>query len=315
MHSHEHHDHHHYAHTHGDTSGLRTAFFLNLAFTLIELVGGMLTNSVAIMADALHDLGDSVSLGLAWFLGNYATKASDHNYSYGYKRFSVLGALINTVILLVGSLVILSQTVPRLLNPEPTNAAGMIGLALLGVAINGFAALRIRGDKTLNARAVTLHLFEDALGWIGVLVVGVILLINPALTILDPVLSIIITAYVLYRVMGNLRETSRLFFQAVPDDINIRELEHNIMDLAGVLSIHHTHVWSLDGVHHVISTHVTVPSDATKELICSIKADIHDLMQGAEFEHVTIEVEYEDEPCGLTRHAHAHGQREVAPAK
>lgn len=312
MHSHDHHGHSH-AHVHGG-NGLRTAFFLNLSFTIIELVGGVLTNSIAITADALHDLGDTVSLGVAWFLGNYATKESDQNYSYGYRRFSMLGALLNVVILLVGSVIIIIQTVPRLLSPEPTNALGMIGLATLGVVINGAAALRIRGNKTLNARAVALHLLEDALGWLAVLVVGGLLLINPAWTILDPVLSLIITSYVLFRVMGNLRETSRLFFQAVPDDIQIPDLEGKIMQIAGVLSIHHTHVWSLDGVHHVISTHVTVGSQATKDEICGIKSQIHDLMQDVEFEHVTIEVEYEDEPCGLLRHQHHHEQRLVTNA-
>ncbi len=298
MHSYDHHDHFH-RHDYNGAQGLRTAFFLNLGFTILELIGGLLTNSVAIMADALHDLGDSVALGLAWFLGNYANKESDSNYSYGYRRFSVLGALVNTIILLIGSVAILSQTVPRLLDPEPTNAPGMVALALLGVAVNGIAALRLRADKTLNARAVTLHLLEDALGWVGVLIVGTILLINSALTILDPVLSLIITSYVLFRVIGNLRDTSRLLFQAVPEDINVMDLEGTIEAISGVLSTHHTHVWSLDGMHHVISTHVIVASDATKEAVCSIKAQIYQMIKVAEFEHITIEIEYEDEPCGL----------------
>jgi len=290
---------HQHTHDHHSTpDNLKAAFFLNLSFTLLEIVGGLLTNSVAIVADALHDLGDSVSLGLSWYLGKYAEREGDQAYSYGYRRFSLLGALVNTIILIVGGIFILNETIPRLLAPQPTRAPGMIVLALIGVAVNGFAALRLRGEETLNSKVVSWHLLEDALGWVAVLVVGVVLLFTD-LHILDPILSVLITLYVLYNVIGYLRKTVRLFLQAVPEGIDIAELEDQFVAIDGVLSSHHTHIWSLDGEHHVLTTHLTVGSDANKELICLVKQSVMDMLHDYHFEHLTIEVEYEDGPCSV----------------
>ncbi|MDX1600202.1 MAG: cation diffusion facilitator family transporter, partial [Anaerolineales bacterium] len=161
-----------HGHTDRPPGGLRTAFFLNLAFTLLEIVVGLFTNSVAILSDAVHDLGDSLSLGLSWYLEGYANRAGDRRYSYGYRRFSLLGALVSTIVLIAGSLLILSEAIPRLLNPEPTNALGMAAFAIVGVAANGAAVLRLRGQRSMNARVVTWHLLEDVLGWVAVLIVG-----------------------------------------------------------------------------------------------------------------------------------------------
>lgn len=168
------------------------AFFLNLGFTILEIIGGLWTNSLAVLSDALHDLGDSLALGLAWYLERYSQRASDKVYSYGYGRFSLLGALINSVILIGGSLYILSEAVPRILAPEATNAPGMLFLALVGIAVNGLALFRLKGSQSLNVQMVTWHFLEDALGWVAVLLVSLILLFTNAY-ILDPILSILIT--------------------------------------------------------------------------------------------------------------------------
>ena len=188
MHQHNHHHH----------DGLRTAFFINFAFTLIEIAGGLATNSLAILADAAHDLGDSVSLGMAWLLDHYSHQQEDGRFSYGYRRFSLLGALINALILFGGSLWILLQAIPRLIRPEDFNSRGMLLLAVLGILVNGLAVLRLRGDGSLNARVAALHLLEDVMGWAAVLIVGIILEFVD-LPILDPILSVAITLVVLYR--------------------------------------------------------------------------------------------------------------------
>ena len=156
---------------HGVTSDLRLAFFLNLGFTILEIAGGFWTNSVAILSDAVHDLGDSLSLGAAWYLDRVAQRGRDRRFSYGYLRFSLLGAWTNTTILLVGSVLVMSAAIPRLFQPEAANAPGMIGFALLGVVVNGAAALRLRGRQSLNASVAAWHLVEDVLGWLAILVV------------------------------------------------------------------------------------------------------------------------------------------------
>ena len=190
------HDHHHGHHHQHDTKNISTAFFLNLAFTIIEIIGGLMTNSVAIMSDALHDLGDSLSLGLAWYFQKVAKKGRDKTFSYGYKRFSVLGAMINAIVLVVGSVFILQETIPRLWQPETPNVQGMFWLAILGIVVNGAAVLKLQKGTSLNEKVISLHLLEDVLGWAAVLV-GSVLMYFFDLPIIDPLLSIGIAIFIL----------------------------------------------------------------------------------------------------------------------
>jgi cobalt-zinc-cadmium efflux system protein len=293
-HSHNHHHHH----ASENTQSIKVAFFLNLGFTLLEIVGGLWTNSLAILSDSIHDLGDSLSLGLSWYLSKVSDRGNDHKYSYGYRRYSLLGALVNTLVLIFGSVLVLTRAIPRLLNPEPTNAQGMVLFAIVGILVNGAAVLRLRGQKGLNARMAALHLMEDALGWLAVLIVSIILLFKD-LPFLDPALSIVITTYVLYKVIVNLKKTVGLFLQRVPEEINIHEVEDHLLAIEDVQSIHHTHVWSLDGEHHVLSTHVVVSDETPREALVSLKKTIKDYVLGLNIEHVTVEVEFDEEDCSM----------------
>ncbi len=289
---------HQHSHSHDNTGNIKIAFFLNLSFTILEIIGGFWTNSIAIVADALHDLGDSFSLGLAWFLDSYSKKGRDRKFSYGYRRFSLLGALANTVILIIGGFFVLSEAVPRIIQPEPANAAGMVIFAIAGIIINGLAVLRVRGGKSLNVQIVTWHLLEDVLGWVAVLIVSIILLFKE-IYILDAILSALITLYVLYNVIGNLRKTVALFLQAVPEEIDMYEMETKLLTIHNVQSIHHTHIWSLDGEHHVLTTHVVVNDESTKEEILQVKRAVIALIENMDCEHTTIEIEYESEDCRM----------------
>ena len=298
---------HNHSHSHQITKDIKLAFFLNLSFAILEIFGGLWTNSLAIVSDAVHDLGDSVSLGLAWYLEKYSNKQSDRAFSYGYRRLSSLAALINTLILFIGSLYVISQAIPRLITPEPTDARGMIIFAILGVAVNGLAMLRLSKTTSLNARVVAWHLLEDALGWIAVLIVSVALLFTDYY-ILDPILSILIAVYIFYNAIANLRQILLLFLQAVPEDIDLQQLEKSIVALDKVNSLHHTHVWSLDGEDRVLTTHVVIGNDTTREEILSIKGAIQHLGEELNLEHITVEIEYLDEYCKLRQHheGHAH---------
>jgi cobalt-zinc-cadmium efflux system protein len=297
--------HHHHHHTGGSSRDLLVAFALNTIFTLLEIVGGLLINSVAVLSDALHDLGDSFSLGLAWFLNRYSEKESDENYSYGYVRFSLLGALINTIVLVVGALFVLDKTIPRLFNPESFNAPGMVAFAVIGVTVNGLAAWRLRGQESRNVQIVGWHLLEDVLGWSAVLVVGLVSLVVDV-PILDPLLSIGITAYVLYNVIGKLRDTVKLFMQAVPGGIDLDEVRQRLLAVEGVQDIHHTHIWSLDGENHVFSTHLIVTADTDKADALCIKQTSRDALRDLGLAHVTIEIEYGDADCSMRHEAEAH---------
>ena len=285
--------HDHDSHT---TQNIGLAFVLNFAFAVLELFGGIWTNSLAITSDAIHDLGDSLSLALAWFLEKYSYRVGDERFSYGYRRFSLLGALINTIILSIGSIYILSEAIPRLINPESTNAGGMILFAIVGIAVNGIAVLRLQTSESINARVVALHLLEDVLGWIAVLVVSVILLFTD-LYILDPILSIAISLFILYNVVRNLRKTVALFLQAVPDNLNIDEIERRILTIEEVNSIHHTHLWSLDGTHHVLSSHIVLADNVSKDDLVCVREEIKHRLRNFDLSHSTIEIEFGEDDC------------------
>ncbi len=294
-----------HSHHTSNTKNIKIAFLLNFAFTLVEVAAGIYTNSLAILSDSLHDLGDSLSLGLSWYLEGYSEKKMDSRYSYGYRRFSLLGALVSTMVLIIGSLIILSQAIPRLFDPEPTNARGMAIIAVVGIAVNGIAVLRLRRGKSLNARVVAWHLLEDVLGWIAVLIVSIVLLFTNAY-ILDPILAILVTVYVLFNVVRNLRKTIALFLQAVPENLDIDDIDQRLLGVKLVDSTHHTHVWSLDGEHHVLTTHIVVDPCATKEDIVNVKKDISQLTADYDFEHTTIEIEFHEEDCTMAMMAAAN---------
>ncbi|HIA00508.1 MAG TPA: cation transporter, partial [Myxococcales bacterium] len=189
-HCHHHHDHH-------STDNIAVAFYLNLCFTIIELIGGLFTNSLAILADAIHDLGDTIALGFSFFMEKLAKKHPDELFSYGYQRFSLLAALVTALVLVIGSAFIVVESIPRLLHPEDVHSQGMLLLALFGIAFNGLAALRLRHGKTLNEQAVSLHMIEDMLGWVGVLLTAIAIEIWQ-LTFLDPLFSLLFSLYILF---------------------------------------------------------------------------------------------------------------------
>ena len=288
----------HNHHTHNAVQNIRTAFFLNLSFTLLEIIGGILTNSIAIISDALHDLGDSISLGLSWSLQRFSERKRDHKFSFGYRRFSLLGSLINGLVLIAGSVLILTEAIPRLLHPELPHAKGMLILALVGIIVNGAAVIKLQKGKTLNERIVSWHLLEDVLGWFAVLVVSVVMMFKN-MPILDPVLSIMITLWILYSAAGNLKKTFFVFLQAVPDEISIEDVENRIRNIEHVRNVHHTHVWSLDGEQNVLSIHLIVDETTTRQDLVKIKQIINALSNDFGISHTTVEIEFGYGDCSI----------------
>ncbi len=286
------HDHHH----HGSTDNIKFAFFLNFTFTILEVIGGFWTNSTAILSDALHDLGDSISLGLAWYIGRFSKKEADFKFSFGYSRFSLLGAFINSLVLIVGSILIIMRAVPKIINPEPINEEGMIIFALVGIIVNGIAVLRLRKGKSINEKVVSWHLLEDVLGWLAILIVSIILFFKD-IYILDPLLSIGITFYVLYNVIKNLKVIGNIFLQRVPEGLSIEAMEDDILQIENITDVHHTHMWSLDGEKNMLSTHIVIEKGMGQEEIICLKNKLRELVYNRDINHVTVEVDYVGEEC------------------
>ena len=293
------HDHHHHQ---NDSRNIGFAFILNLVFAVIEFIGGIYTNSLAIMADAIHDFGDSVALGSAWLLEQLSLRSGDRFFSYGYRRFSLLGALISAGVIITGSVFILFRAIPRLFHPELPNVPGMLAFAVVGIVVNGAAVLRLKGSTGMNARMVAWHLLEDVLGWAAVLAVSVILLFSD-MPVLDPLLSIIITVYILFNVLRNLGKTLGIFLQGVPEDTDIEGIERDLRACGHVLDTHHTHIWSMDGTHHVLTTHVVVDACATREDILKLKEQFRAIILDHGMSHSTVEIEYSDEECRIDGHS------------
>ncbi len=299
-------EHHHHSHGHDSKKNIGIAFLLNALFVVIEIVGGLLTNSIAILSDAVHDLGDSLTLGLSWILEKRSRKEGNSQYTYGYKRLSLVGALMNAIVLLVGSGFIVAKAIPRLFAPEPIEAKGMVILAVLGIVINGLAVIRLKGGSKIAEKVVTLHLLEDVLGWAAVLVVSIILLFVDV-PILDPILSLLITAFVLKNVIQNFGQIIKIFLQAVPDGYNVPEIEAKLMKLhPDILEIHGIKLWTLDGDSNIMTFHMCVKNEPDINEIVNLKRSAKITLQEMGIEDVTIEIENLDN-CSNSDSTHSHG--------
>ena len=281
---------HGHSHNHGDraSKNILIALVLNLVFAVVELFGGLFTNSVAILSDALHDFGDALSLGVAWYLQKVSVKPRDRFYSYGYRRFSLLGALVVSSVLLTGVALVIRESVVRLLHPQPSDAKGMLWLAILGIAVNGFAALRVKSGHSLNERAVYLHLLEDVLGWIAVLISSIAMLFFN-LPFLDPLISLAIAAFILFNVFRNLRGVVKILLLEVPQHLRLTELETKILRLSNVKAIEDLHVWTLDGERHVITLQVILAGKESFVALSRLKKQIRALIADEGILHSTIE--------------------------
>ena len=290
---HHHHGHHHHS---SESSNIALAFWLNFGFALVEIVGGIFTNSVAIIADAIHDLGDSLAIGFAWIASKVAAKAPDARYSYGYRRWSLLSALLSGLILIAGSVWVLAEALPRLWQPQLPHTSGMFVLALVGIAVNGLAVLRLRRGKTQNEKVLSWHLLEDVLGWIAVLI-GAVLMYFTGWAWLDPLLCIGFTLFILLNVTRSLRQTLALFLQVSPSPALQQEIETALKQLEFVKAVHHLHLWSLDGEQHVLTLHLEVVTPASLAQQLNYKQHIAALLAPYKLSHTTVEFEMDDEPC------------------
>lgn len=267
------------------------AFVLNLAFSVFEFVGGMLTGSVAIVSDAVHDLGDAASIGLSFFMEKKSKKQPDETYTYGYARYSVIGSVITTLILLLGSVMVIVNAVERLFHPAPIHYNGMIVFALVGVCVNLGAAMVTREGGSLNQKAVNLHMLEDVLGWVVVLV-GAVVMRFTDLVCIDPIMSMGVAVFILVNAVRNLKEGLDTFLEKIPHGIEVGEIKEHISAIEGVLDVHHIHVWSMDGQNHYATMHVVTAADPHQ-----MKAAIREELREHGIGHVTLELETEQEHC------------------
>ena len=283
------------------------AFLLNLSFSIIELFGGLFTKSISIFSDAIHDFADAISIGISYFLEKKSKHKPDHKYTYGYIRYSILGALITTSILTVGSVLVIIGAVNRLFNPVTLNYDGMIIISIFGIVFNFLAAYMTKDGDSLNQKSVNLHMLEDVLGWI-VVFIGAILIKFTNISYIDSVMSILIACYILFHALENLKSVLDLFLEKTPKNIDLDHLKKHLLAIKDVIDVHHIHVWSIDGVNSYATLHIVTNS----KKIDKVKLAVKEHLKEEGIVHTTVEIETEDEKCAdnecrvVTKTPHHH---------
>ncbi len=267
------------------------AFLLNLCFSVFECIGGIVTGSVAILSDAVHDIGDAASIGVSYFLERKSKKQPDDTYTYGYARYSVIGSVVTTFILLFGSAAVIYNAVARLITPSEINYNGMIIFAIVGVLVNLGAAFVTKEGDSLNQKAVNLHMLEDVLGWVVVLV-GAVVMRFTDLAVIDPLMSIGVATFIFVNAIRNLKEAVDVFLEKTPHGICVEEIKEHVAEIDGVLDVHHIHVWSLDGHNSYATMHVVTNAEHHK-----VKHAIREELAEHGIGHVTLELEAQGEHC------------------
>lgn len=282
------------------TKYLKLAFWLNTCFVVIEFFGGIYTNSLAILSDAFHDFGDSISLGLAWYFQHLAMRGRDDRFTYGYRRFTLIGAMLNGVILVIGSVLLVYFAFHRIKSPQETMTEGMMVLAVLGVAVNYIALRQLSKGKSLNERTIGLHLLADVLGWVAVLI-GAIAMHFTGWYALDALLSIGIALYIVYGAINNVIESVNIILQKVPEGLEVKRIELALSQIEGVNRVFDLHVWTLDGQRTILSVHLIVEQAENREEVAQIRREARKILASKGIRHSTIEInlpeeEYLDEP-------------------
>lgn len=267
---------------------LAFVFFMNLAFNIIVIIGGLATNSMAILSDCIHDLADTVSIALAWFLERIAQKEYSEKYSYGYQRFSVLGAVIISVFVIIMALVILNEAIPRLFAPEEVDAGGMLIVALIGIVFKSLSVYRLHHGETFNEKAILLHQLGDVFEWIAILVLSLLLMFWDGAPYLDPFVSIGIALWLIFNLGRNLIKSFQVLLQKTPDNFDVGEFKQSIEAIDGVNAIEDFHIWSLDGIDSVMTLKVDV--DFARN-VGEIKEEIYKVSNRYHVVDITIELE------------------------
>jgi len=306
-HSHDHAHHHH--HGEGQTEGrLWISIFLNLTITLAEFIGGLISGSLSLLSDALHNLNDTASLGISLAAKKIAKKEADLDKTFGYKRAEIIGAFINLITLVIIALFLIKEGIQRFYHPEPIDGLIMFIVAVVGLIGNVLTALLLHrsSKENINMRSAYIHILSDALSSVGVILAGV-LIIEYQLYIVDTILTLVIAGYILWQSYHMLRQTIRILMESTPANIEIPEVQKAMESVQGVIDIHHIHVWRLDENNILLESHVVIDESELNQME-TIKSAIKNML-GSHFNihHSTLEFEFKpchertESPCNETK--------------
>ena len=279
------------------------AFFLNLSYAIVEFIAGGVFGSSAVLADSVHDLGDAIAIGVSAFLETISNREEDSHYTLGYKRFSLLGALVTAVILMTGSVLVILENITKLFHPQAVNDEGILWLGIIAVSINVLASLVVRKGKTKNESILSLHFLEDTLGWVAVILMAIVLRFTDWY-ILDPLLSLVISIFILSKAIPRFWSTLKIFLDAVPEGVDIKQVKSDLEQLDHVASINQLNLWTMDGLEKNAIVHVCLKEIEQME-VC--KESIRTLLKNYGFQNITIEVDADLE----THQAHKRNMEDI----
>ena len=263
------------------------AFFLNLSYAIVEFIAGGLFGSSAVLADSVHDMGDAIEIGVSAFLETISNREEDSHYTLGYKRFSLLGAMVTAVILMTGSVLVILGNITKLFHPQAVNDEGILWLGIIAVSINVLASLVVRKRKTKNESILSLHFLEDTLGWVAVILMAIVLRFSDWY-ILDPLLSLVISIFILSKAIPRFWSTLKIFLDAVPEGVDIQQVKSDLEQLDHVASINQLNLWTMDGLEKNAIVHVCLKKVEHME-VC--KEAIRAMLKDYGFQNITIEVD------------------------
>ncbi len=263
------------------------AFFLNLTYAIVEFIAGGIFGSSAVLADSVHDLGDAIAIGISAFLETISNREEDNQYTLGYKRFSLLGALVTAIILMTGSVLVILENVTKILNPQPVNDEGILWLGIIAITINVLASLVVGKGKTKNESILSLHFLEDTLGWLAVILMAIVLRFTNWY-ILDPLLSLVISFFILSKALPRFWSTLKIFLDAVPEGINIKQVKNGLERLDNVASLNQLNLWTMDGLEKNAIVHLCLED---WEQMTETKNQVRQLLEERGVQNITIEVD------------------------
>lgn len=297
-HNHSHHDHSHIAVLTTVNSAFVIGISLNLLFVIIEAVVGFSIDSLSLLSDAGHNLADVGSLGLSLLAFKLLKIKSNNKYTYGYRKTTILAALINAVILLLSIAIIGYEAIQRFANPPALPGATIAIVAGIGIVVNFLTAILFlkNKEKDLNVKSAYLHMMADALVSMGIMIGGIVISYTHLYWI-DPVISIVIVLVILFSTWTLLKESLALTLDAVPKDISLDEIKNKALKIDGIKGLHHIHVWAMSTTENAMTAHLVIDNRQDKEQISSIKNNLKHTLQHLNIQHVTLETEFSNEDC------------------
>jgi len=288
---------HRHNHTHAENvrgKKLLWVTLLNFSISLVQVAGGIISNSLSLISDAIHNLGDTSAIFIAFLAGKHADKRPDARKTFGYKRTEILAALFNAVVLIAICIFLFVEAYERFRNPQAIKGGIMLSVAIFGLIANLISVLVLQKEKShnLNIRAAYLHLLGDTLSSVAVIAGGIAILVWQIYW-LDPLVTVAVGVYIIYHTWDVVRQTVDILMQATPRHIDIQEIKQSVEALPQVENIHHLHIWQMDDEHIHLEAHLNISQDLSLSKAQTVRHDVETLLKDKfGISHITLQIEY-----------------------